>query len=91
MYSGGESGRERDKGDEMTRLSGASVREFKDAIEKMKGVYAFEDEDAIIVSDCCLVEMKHSMLEIRVQDKSGVAVTMTCEVGDEEKHHRFGE
>lgn len=91
MYSSGESGRERYKGDEMTRLSGASVKEFKDAIEKMRGVYTFEDEDAIIVSDCCLVEMKHSMLEIRVQDKSGVIVTMTCEVGDEEKHHRFGE
>ena len=82
MYSGRESGRECDKGAEMTRLSGASVKEFKDTIEKMRGVYTFKDEDAFIVSDTCLVEMKHSMLEVRVQDKSGVVVTMTCEVGD---------
>lgn len=82
MYSGGESGRECDKGAEMTRLSGASVKEFKEAIEKMRGVYSFKDEDAFIVSDTCLVEMQHRMLEVSVQDKSGVVVTMTCEVGD---------
>ena len=64
----------------MTRLSGATVKEFKDAIELMRTVYPFKDEETMIVSDICLYAEAHNSLEITTVDKTGVRVNLMCDV-----------
>ena len=64
----------------MTRLNGAPVKGFKDAIELMRTVYPFKDEETFVVSDMCLYAESHNCLEITTVDKTGVRVNLMCDV-----------
>ena len=64
----------------MTRLSGATVKEFMDALDVMRTVYPFKDEETMIVSDMCLYAEAHNSLEITTVDKTGVRVNLMCDV-----------
>ena len=64
----------------MTRLSGATVEEFKGALEVMRSVYPYEDEKTYIVSDTSLYSCEHTQLEIHTVDKTGVRVNLSCDV-----------
>ena len=64
----------------MTHLSSATVKEFKDALEVMRSVYPFKDEETYIVSDINVVTEMHSVLEITTKDKTGVRVHLMCDV-----------
>lgn len=64
----------------MTRLSGATVKEFKDVIELMRTVYPFKDEETYITSDINLCTLEHSVIEITTKDKTGVRVNLMCDV-----------
>lgn len=71
----------------MTRLNGATVKEFKDALEVMREVYPYKDEETYIRNDVNYSSMEHSVLEISTIDKTGVMVHLSCcvkEVGDGE-------
>lgn len=64
----------------MTRLNGATVEEFKKALEVMRMVYPFKDEETYIVSDTDLYSYEHTQLEIHTVDKTGVRVDLSCDV-----------
>ena len=64
----------------MTRLNGATVKQFKDALEIMREVYPFKDEETYIVSDTNLYSCEHSQLEIHTVDETGVRVNLSCDV-----------
>ena len=64
----------------MTRLSGATVKEFKDVLEVMRSVYPFKDEETYVTSDINRYTAEHSVLEITTKDKTGVRVNLMCDV-----------
>lgn len=64
----------------MTYLSGATVKEFKNALEVMRSVYPFKDEETRIVSDMNPCAQAHNSLEITTVDKTGVRVNLMCDV-----------
>ena len=64
----------------MTRLRGATVKQFKDALEVMRSVYPYEDERTIISSDINRYTEEHSCLEITTRDDTGVVVNLSCDV-----------
>lgn len=64
----------------MTKLRGATITDFKDALLKMKEIYPYDDEKTFIVSDSSLVSLEHSCLEIRTTDENGTVVSMYREI-----------
>lgn len=64
----------------MTYLSGATVKEFMNALEVMRSVYPFKDEETHIVSDMNPCAHAHSSMEITTVDKTGVRVNLMCDV-----------
>lgn len=64
----------------MTRLSGATVTGFKDALLKMKEVYPYDDDKTVILSDSTMRSLEHSCLEIRTEDDNGTMVTLFREI-----------
>ena len=64
----------------MTHMSGATVKQFKDALEIMHGVYPYKDEKTRIVSDTDLCAMGHYSLVIATRDESGVVVNLSCDL-----------
>lgn len=64
----------------MTHMSGATVKQFKDALEIMHGVYPYKDEDTRIVSDVSPYSCEHYSLEIATRDETGVRVNLSCDI-----------
>jgi len=65
----------------MTHMSGATVKQFKDALEVMRTVYPYKDENTRIVSDTSLYAAAHTYLEIATRDETGVMVNLSCDIG----------
>lgn len=69
----------------MTRLIGATVQQFKDAIETMRKAYPFEDDRTKIVSETDPYYNSHSFLEVTTTDiPTGVKVNLSKEIKIEE-------
>lgn len=67
-------------GFEMTKLRGATITDFKDALLKMKEIYPFDDDKTVILSDSNLCSLEHSCVEIRTTDENGTVVTLFREI-----------
>lgn len=66
----------------MTKLSGATVREFKEALELMRDIYPFKDDKTRIVTDMDMPAGRHCNLEISTIDEAtGVQINMQTKVG----------
>ena len=69
----------------MTRLSGATIKQFKETIETMRKAYPFEDDKTRIVSETDSYNMSHTFLEVTTVDEStGVKVNLTKSIESEE-------
>jgi len=64
----------------MTHMTGATVKQFKDALEVMRTVYPYKDEDTRIVSDVSLYSCEHYSLEIATRDETGIRVNLSCDI-----------
>lgn len=64
----------------MTKLRGATVTGYKDALLKMKEVYPYDDDKTMILSDSNLLSLEHACLEIRTEDDNGTVVTLFREI-----------
>ena len=64
----------------MTHMTGATVKQFKDALEVMRKIYPFEDDKTFISSDVNRYTEEYSALEIVTRDESGVVVNLSCDV-----------
>lgn len=71
----------------MTKLSGATVREFREALELMRGVYPFKDDKTRVVSDLDMPAGRHCNLEISTIDEAtGVQINMQTKVGSHDNN-----
>ena len=69
----------------MTKLSGATIKQFKETIETMRKAYPFEDDKTRIVSETDSYNMSHTFLEVTTVDEStGVKVNLTKSIESEE-------
>ena len=69
----------------MTNLLGTSIKEFKDAIEEMRTLYHFTDDQAKIVDTYDPPSMSHRKVEIYMKDEeTGVHITMQKDIKEKE-------
>lgn len=69
----------------MTRLSGATIKQFKETIETMRKAYPFEDDKTKIVSDTDPYDLSHTFLEVTTIDiPTGVKVNLSKGIQTEE-------
>lgn len=67
------------KGDNM---EGGTVKQFLDALEEMRALYPFKDEETILCTRD-FHRLTHNSLSIRTKDeKTGIYVEMTKEIPD---------
>jgi hypothetical protein len=62
----------------MSDLSGTTIKDFKDMLERMRSVYPFRDEETKIVTTYDPCSREHEVLQIKTRDqKTGVYILMS--------------
>ena len=65
----------------MSRLCGATIKDLKDTIERLRGVYPFEDDKTEIIDTLDYPTASHRLLQVSTYEpEKGVYITLQTDI-----------